>query len=113
VKHHHRGFDAGGKFERLEGIPVGHFPFPRMFRGELIKVRGRVIDSHRERAKVVQAANANFTGFDRLQDPRHQADARAVTQFGVFKPQPADFPQHLPAVGVPVGIPTGGESVHI
>ena len=101
-----------GEFEGLERIAQGHLPLAGTLGGELVNIGRGMGDPNGQRAEVMQAGNLDLPRFDGLDNARHQADASAVAQLGVFKTQFPDFPQHRAAIRVPVGIPTGGKRIH-
>jgi hypothetical protein len=86
----------------------GQFALARAFVGKFVKVRRGVRHAHRQRAEIVQAGNLDLARVHRVEDARHEADADAVAQLGVFKAEVADFAQHGASVRVAVGIPAGG-----
>ena len=101
-----RGIDASGELESFEGVAKGQFAFARAFGGELIQIGGGMVDAHGEGAEVVEAGDADFPGLDGVEDPGHEADASAVAEFSVFKPEVTDFTEHGAAIRVAMGIPT-------
>jgi hypothetical protein len=72
-----------------------------------------MIHPHRQRTEIVQGGNFHFPGAHGLENAGQEADAGAVTQFGVFKTEFADFTQQGTTVRVAVGIPTGREGIHV
>src|SRR5476649_151765 len=60
----------------------------------------------------MQTAELNFSGFEHLLDPRHERDPDAVTQFHAIEAEILDLAQHVVAVGMPPGVPAGGEGDH-
>ena len=68
-----------------------------------------MVHAHGQRTEVVQGGDFDFAGVHGVEDAGHEADARAVAQFGVFKAQLADFAQHGAAIRVAMGIPAGGK----
>ena len=113
MQHHQRRFDARGEFERLERVLDGGFALAVGLGRELVEVRRGMVHAHRQRTEIVQGGNLDFARAHGVEDAGHEADARAVTEFGVFKTQFANFAQHGATVRVAVGIPTGREGIHV
>ena len=64
-----------------------------------------LLDSGRQRAKIVNRADPDDPVLDRLLDSRHQGEADSVAELGMRETQTGHFPQHDEAVHVPVGAP--------
>ena len=112
MEHHDRGVDARGKFQRLERVFQGQLALARFGGGKLVKVRRCVGNTQRQRTEIMQAGNSDFTHVHGVQDAGHEGEPGAVAQFRVLKTQFTDLAQHGAAIGVPVGIPAGGQGIH-
>ena len=109
MQHHERGFDARGELQRLERVLDSGFAFAVRFSGELVEVWRGVIHTHRQGTKVVQRGNLHLARANGVENAGHEADACAVTEFGVFKTEIANFAQHGASVGMAMRIPAGRE----
>ena len=109
MQHHERSFDARGKLQRLEGVLDGGFAFAVRLSGKLVKVRRGMIHAHRERAEIVQRGNLHLACAHGIENTRHEADACAVAEFGVFKTEIANFAEHGATIGVAMRIPASRE----
>jgi hypothetical protein len=112
VQDDERGFHALRELEGFERVTDGQFAFARLFGGELIEIGRGKVHAHGQGTKIVQGGNPDFAGVHRFEDAGHQADARAVAQFGKFKPKLADLAQHGASIGMAVRIPAGGKRIH-
>ena len=112
MQHHKRRAQARGKIERGHGVLERKLPVAVAVGGKFVQVRRRAGDAHRQRTKIVQRGNLHLAGLHGLEDARHQAQADAVAQLGVFEAQFADFAQHSAPIGVARGIPARGEGIH-
>ena len=109
MQHHERGFDARGELQRLERVLDGGFAFAVRFSGELVEVWRGMIHAHRQGTEIVQRRNLHLARAHSIENTRHEADACAVTEFGVFKTEIADFAQHGASVGMAMRVPASRE----
>src|ERR1700686_4241396 len=92
-----------------------HCPLPllRMTRGKLVAIWRCAHHFHRQRAKVVQAAEADFARIEHFLNSGHEQDADAVAQLDRVEPELAlDLAQHFVARSVASGIPAGRKRNH-
>ena len=71
-----------------------------------------MIDSDRERTKIVQRGDFDLSGLHRFKNAGQKANADTMAQFSVLKTQIANFPQHRTATGVTIRIPARRERIH-
>ena len=102
VEHDDGRLDAGGEFDGFDRVTLGQLTLAGAFVRKLVQVRRGMVDSHGQRAEIVDAGNLDFPGVHGVEDPGHETDARAVAQFGVFESEFTDLAQHRPAVDVAV-----------
>ena len=105
-------FEAGGEFDGLDCIAFGQFPFSRTIRGKLIQIWSGTGNPHRQRTEIVQTGDFYFSGGDRFDNTREQAEANSVTQFGVLETEVANLMEHGTPIGMAMGVPAGGKRVH-
>ena len=61
----------------------------------------------------MQCGNLDHPRLGRLHDARDEAQPDAVAQLRVLKAKVSDFLEHLAAIRVAVGVPAGGEGIHV
>ena len=61
----------------------------------------------------MQRGNLDHPGLDSIHDAGHKAQPDAMTQLRVLKTKIADLLEHLAAIRVAVGVPAGGEGIHV
>jgi hypothetical protein len=71
-----------------------------------------MIDSNRERTKIVQRGDLDLAGLHRFKNPGQKTNADTMAQFSVLKTQIANFPQHRAATSVAIRIPARRERIH-
>jgi hypothetical protein len=71
-----------------------------------------MIESDRERTKIVQGGDFYLSGLHRFKNAGQEANANTMAQFSVLKTQIANFPQHRAATGVTIRIPARRERIH-
>ena len=102
-----------GEIDCLKCLFHRALSFLRMRRRELVAIWRRAHHFHRQRTKVVQAAEADFARIEHFLDSGHERDADAVAQLDQVEPELAlDLAQHFVARGVPSGIPAGRQRNH-
>jgi len=105
VQNHQLGADPRRRLNRFRRVFEGILPLASIGRSKLENIRRGVVDADGERTKIVQRGNLDLTRVHRFQHSRQQADADAVAQLRVFKPQIANLSQHGASVRVTAGIP--------
>src|SRR4029077_6965615 len=102
-----------GEINCLKRLLYRALPFFRMRCGELVTIRRRAHYFHRQRAKVVQAAEADFARIEHFLNSGHERDADAVAQLDRVEPELAlDLAQHFIAPSGAPGIPAGRNRNH-
>ena len=102
-----------GEVDSLKCLFHSPFPLLLMRRRKLVAIRRGAHYFHRQRAKVVQAAEADLARIEHFLDSGHERDADAMPQLDRVKSELAlDLAQHFVARSVASGIPAGRKRNH-
>ena len=88
------------RVNRLEGLLDGALTLVRMPGGELIAIGRSVEDFDGQRTEVVQAAEADFAGFEHFLNSGHERQSDAMAELDVIEAKIDNLLQHVLAGGM-------------